>query len=164
MTTKHALKSVFDLDLAPVKAKLMHKQSGEGWDPAKANAVEAEYKRFLHLSKEFPDEAMTPGEDVDTFWHYHILDTMKYAADCDAVFGYFLHHSPNPGLSLADVEAEQVRSAAHMRQLYEATFKAPYGVTAHAVCWCMVAGRRSLATARIPTGSSSAAHPAFAAA
>jgi hypothetical protein len=54
MTTNHALMSVLDLDLDPIKVKLMHKQSGEGWDLAKANAVEVEYKRFLHLSKEFP--------------------------------------------------------------------------------------------------------------
>jgi hypothetical protein len=125
MTTTHTLKSVLDLDLDPIKVKLMHKQSGEGWDLAKANAVEVEYKRFLHLSKEYPNELIAPTEDVDTFWHYHILDTMKYAADCDAAFGYFLHHFPYVGLR-GDDEAEQVRSAERMRELYESVFGTPY--------------------------------------
>ena len=126
MTTKHALKSVLDLDLDPIKVKLMHKQSGEGWELAKANAVEVEYKRFLHLSKEFPNEMIAPTSDVDTFWHYHILDTMKYAADCAAAFGYFLHHFPYVGLRGEDDEAEQVRNAERMAELYESAFGEPY--------------------------------------
>lgn len=27
-------------------------------------------------------------------WHAHILFTQKYAADCDRIFGSFLHHFP----------------------------------------------------------------------
>jgi hypothetical protein len=82
------------LDLEPIKVKLMHEESGEGWTLERANAVEFEYRRFLYLMKKFPNEQTAPLVDVDTFWHYHILDTMKYAADCEAVFGYFLHHFP----------------------------------------------------------------------
>lgn len=134
MTTKHALLSAFDLDLDPIKVKLMHKKSGEGWDLAKANAVEVEYKRFLHLSKEFPGELISPSQDVDTFWHYHILNTMKYAADCEAAFGYFLHHAPSAGLPGEEDEAEQAPGAARTRALYEATFKVPYVAAANAVC------------------------------
>ena len=28
----------------------------------------------------------------------HILDTRKYAADCEAAFGHFVHHFPYLGL------------------------------------------------------------------
>ena len=73
------------LDLDPIKVKLMHKESGEGWSLERANAVEFEYRRFLTLMKKYPHEQTSPLVDVDTFWHYHILDTMKYAADCEAV-------------------------------------------------------------------------------
>jgi hypothetical protein len=134
MTTNHALKSVLDLDLDPIKAKLMHKQSGEGWELSKANAVEVEYKRFLHLSKEFPNEIIAPSNDVDTFWHYHILDTMKYAADCEATFGYFLHHFPYVGLRGEDDEAEQLRAAERMRDLYQSAFHVAYGAAEDAFC------------------------------
>jgi hypothetical protein len=126
MTTNHALKSILDLDLDPIKVKLMHKQSGEGWDLAKANAVEVEYKRFLHLSHVFPNEQIAPTHDVDTFWHYHILDTMKYAEDCQQAFGYFMHHFPYLGMRGEDDEAELRRCGERMSKLYEESFGTPY--------------------------------------
>jgi hypothetical protein len=110
------------LDLNPIKVKLMHKESGEGWSLAYAEAVEFEYRRFLYLVKKFPNEQAAPLFDVDVFWHYHILDTMKYAADCEAVFGYFLHHFPYVGLrGDEDLEAHH-RVGERMRELYEHTF------------------------------------------
>lgn len=119
----HAINS---LDLEPIKVKLMHEESGEGWTLARANAVEFEYRRFLFLMKKFPHEQTAPLVDVDTFWHYHILDTMKYAADCDAVFGYFLHHFPYIGLRGEDDEAAHVRVGMRMKELYEDTFGEDY--------------------------------------
>jgi hypothetical protein len=110
------------LDLDPIKVKLMHKESGEGWSLEQATAVEFEYRRFLYLMKQFPEEGAAPRVDVDIFWHYHILDTIKYAQDCQAVFGYFLHHFPYIGLRGAeDLDAHQ-RVGERMRELYEETF------------------------------------------
>jgi hypothetical protein len=114
------------LDLDPIKVKLMHKESGEGWPLAYADSVEFEYRRFLYLMKRFPNEQAAPLFDVDVFWHYHILDTMKYAADCQAVFGYFLHHFPYVGLrGEEDVKAHQ-RGGERMRELYEQTYTESY--------------------------------------
>lgn len=114
------------LDLEPIKVKLMHKESGEGWTLERANAVEFEYRRFLYLMKKFPSEQTAPLVDVDIFWHYHILDTLKYAVDCDAVFGYFLHHFPYIGLRGEDDEAAHIRVGLRMKELYEATFAEDY--------------------------------------
>jgi hypothetical protein len=114
------------LDLDPIKVKLMHKESGEGWTLDQANAVEFEYRRFLYLMKKFPHEQTAPLFDVDTFWHYHILDTMKYAADCEQVFGYFLHHFPYIGLRGEDDVAAHHRVGERMRELYEETFGESY--------------------------------------
>ncbi|MFA9217424.1 MAG: hypothetical protein ACEQSK_09985 [Sphingomonadaceae bacterium] len=114
------------LDLEPIKVKLMHAASGEGWSLERANAVEFEYRRFLFLMKKYPHEQTAPLVDVDTFWHYHILDTMKYAADCAAVFGYFLHHFPYIGLRGEDDEAAHQRVGRRMQELYEATFGEDY--------------------------------------
>jgi hypothetical protein len=114
------------LDLDPIKVKLMHQESGEGWSLAHADAVEFEYRRFLYLMKKFPNEQAAPLFDVDVFWHYHILDTMKYAADCEAVFGYFLHHFPYLGLrGEEDLEAHQ-QGGERMRELYERTYGERY--------------------------------------
>jgi hypothetical protein len=119
--------AIAELDLDPIKVKLMHEESGEGWTLEKANAVEVEYRRFLILMKAFPHEQTAPLFDVDTFWHYHILDTMKYAADCERMFGYFLHHFPYIGLRGEDDEKAHHRVGERMRELYEETFGEPYG-------------------------------------
>jgi len=118
--------AVMAIDLDPIKTKLMHVASGEGWSLDKANAVEKEYRRFLCLMKLYPEEDTAPLVDVDTFWHYHILDTMKYAADCDRAFGYFLHHYPYVGLRGGDDEQFRVDSGERMRNLYETTFGEAY--------------------------------------
>jgi hypothetical protein len=113
---------ILELDLDPIKVKLMHTESGEGWTLEHANAMEFEYRRFLYLMKMFPKEQTAPLFDVDIFWHYHILDTMKYAADCEHIFGYFLHHFPYIGLRGEDDEAAHHRIGMRMQELYEATF------------------------------------------
>lgn len=126
MNASNLLKAVMELDLEPIKTKLMHLQSGEGWSPQKTAAVEKEYRRFLCLMKLYPQENTAPLVDVDTFWHYHILDTMKYAVDCEHVFGYFLHHYPYVGMRGANDEQFRIDSGERMRELYEATFGDAY--------------------------------------
>ncbi len=130
------------LDLDRIKTKLCHVESGEGWSRARADAAEVEYRRFLYLMKAFPAEQTVPSVEVDTFWHYHILDTMKYAADCAAAFGYFLHHDPAVGLAGDSEAPERFRRAARMDTLYQATFgalPAPTGAKSYcgsAVSYC----------------------------
>ena len=125
MSTHADFAAIAALDLGRIKTKLCHVESGEGWSRARADAVEAEYRRFLYLMKIFPNEQTVPTVEIDTFWHYHILDTMQYAADCDAAFGYFLHHNPAVGLEGASEAPERARRAARMEALYAATFGAP---------------------------------------
>lgn len=112
------------LDFEHIKLKLMHKSFGEGWSEARAIAVETEYRRFLYLHSLFPKAGIVPTIDVDTFWHYHILDTANYAADCEHVFGYFLHHYPYLGLLDDDEPGIEIASAKKTRVLYEAVFGA----------------------------------------
>ena len=126
MISNTEFKAIAELDLDPIKVKLMHEESGEGWSLEKANAVEFEYRRFLQLMKMYPGEQTAPLFDVDTFWHYHILDTMKYAADCEQVFGYFLHHFPYIGLRGEEDEAAHQEAGTRMQELYEATFGEAY--------------------------------------
>ncbi len=144
MNSNAELNTIAALDLDPIKVKLMHKESGEGWSLERANAAEFEYRRFLCLSKLYPNEAMAPLLDVDTFWHYHILDTMKYAADCEQAFGYFLHHFPYIGLSGDDDEAAHHEVGARMKERYEATFgrtEIDQDATQGRTAWCSVTGK-----------------------
>jgi hypothetical protein len=131
-----AIDTINALDLGPVKTKLMHVASGEGWTAAQADSVEAEYRRFLTLMKLYPNETTAPLVDVDTFWHYHILDTAKYAVDCTAVFGYFLHHYPYLGLEGEEDEAARDGAGARMQELYAATFGASMPAVTEEAAWC----------------------------
>lgn len=114
-------KRIEALNFDAIKRKLMDERSGRGWPQARADQAEQEYKRFLYLMQQFPAEILAPSPDVDRFWHLHILDTMRYARDCDAVFGYFLHHYPYLGL---DGGGEPLREQVgqRTRALYEQTF------------------------------------------
>lgn len=126
MISNQAADALWNLDLGPIKTKLMHVESGEGWSQQRADMVEVEYKRFLHLMKIYPNEQLAPSVDTDIFWHYHILDTMKYAVDCETVFGYFLHHYPYVGMRGEDDEELRLQSGDRMRDLYELTFGVAY--------------------------------------
>jgi hypothetical protein len=126
MPSINNFEQILALDLQPIKTKLMHMESGEGWSQQKAEAVEVQYKRFLCLLKKYPEQQMAPLVDVDTFWHYHILDTMKYAVDCDAIFGYFLHHYPYLGMDDDTDEGAREQGASRIAELYEETFRESY--------------------------------------
>lgn len=93
-----AEEAIAALDLRPIKVKLMDTHSGEGWTPEFTDHVEVWYRRFLLLSQKYPTKTIVVNHAIDTFWHYHILDTRKYAEDCQATFGHFFHHFPYFGM------------------------------------------------------------------
>src|SRR5262249_39319225 len=72
----------------------------------------------------------------DRFWHMHILDTRKYAADCDAVFGHFLHHFPYLGLR-GEEDAKALDAAFAQMQALLAREFGPEGATL-AASWCAI--------------------------
>jgi len=87
------------LDLEPIAYKLMHPHPGEtAMTLASADQMVAAYRGFLKLCLWYPGEPVVPSRAVDEAWHAHILDTAKYAADCDALFGRIAHHFPYFGL------------------------------------------------------------------
>ncbi|TFW31818.1 glycine-rich domain-containing protein [Massilia horti] len=114
------------LDFEAIKEKLMDRKAGKGWPRTRAESAEREYRRFLYLVKKFPDTPLAPDADVDKFWHYHILDTKKYAADCQRIFGYFLHHFPYAGMRGEEDEAAMKRIGTSTAALYERTFGEDY--------------------------------------
>jgi hypothetical protein len=86
------------LDFTLVKQKIQDREEGLGWNALQCNEAEAEYKRFLALKRTYPEKEIVPNKQVDLFWHQHILDTQKYAEDCETVFGHFIHHFPYFGM------------------------------------------------------------------
>lgn len=140
MNKQHALS---DLDLEPIIIKAMDAEEGHGWTLGFASRVAAEYRRFLVLCLEHPDEPIVPSSFVDDFWHLHILDTQKYMEDCDQYLGYMLHHFPYFGM-----RGEE--DAHNLRQAWEKTlafYGATFGAEAPPDLWpksnrCPNCGRR----------------------
>jgi hypothetical protein len=106
-----------------------------GWTRERADAAQAEYVRFLTLLQKRPKFMLVPWldsegrDDLDQFWHQHILDTAKYAADCQALFGKMIHHNPH----VVRGSEEEDESVTKTRRLYARTFDSgPYGSEADA--------------------------------
>ena len=154
MISNEAYNAVAALDLDQIKFKLMHVESGEGWSQEKVNAVEVEYRRFLYLMKVYPDVPTAPLVEVDIFWHYHILDTMKYAQDCEQAFGYFVHHYPYLGMDgSAEDDAARTDGVDSMRNLYESTFEVAYASNAAAFCTKAVEAESAFCTKAVEAES-----------
>jgi len=126
--------AIHALDLEPIKFKLMDPEEGKGWSRETVERLETEYKQFLTLLVKYPDAVIAPSKDVDAFWHGHILDTMKYAEDCERVFGYFLHHFPYFGMRGQGDAAALAEAARTMQALTSKEFGAAAQPTA-AFCY-----------------------------
>jgi hypothetical protein len=110
------------LDLGLIKLKLQDPEEGQGWDSDTCDAVEVEYKRFLALKRAYPACEIVPTREVDLFWHQHVLDTEKYALDCEALFGVFLHHFPYFGMRSQQDYADLCKAFSDTQSLHELHF------------------------------------------
>lgn len=134
---------LLELDLEPIIIKAMDADEGNGWSLGFACRIAEEYRKFLVLCSEHPDEPIVPSSFVDDFWHLHILDTQKYMEDCHQYLGYMLHHFPYFGM-----RGEE--DARNLRRAWEKTlafYKAAFGEEVPADLWpksnrCPNCGRR----------------------
>lgn len=91
----NALSVVGSLDFTQMNNKLV---SFYGWKEDQVLLMHDYYKKWLALHVCYPSLATAPSMRLDEYWHMHILDTEKYMADCQIVFGKYLHHYPYFGL------------------------------------------------------------------
>ena len=77
-----------------------------GWNEDYTNQVIYEYDRFMLLRYE--NQNLSPSDDIDNLWHYHILDTYSYYTYCIKKFGKIIHHNPADSLNQ---EARKIRLA-----------------------------------------------------
>lgn len=92
-TEKSTQNSIDAIDFSHVVNKLITQQ---GWLRKDAERVCRMYKNYLLLQKKYgKDHLLPPTQEIDEFWHNHILDTAKYHSDCMQIFGRYLHHDPN---------------------------------------------------------------------
>ena len=87
-----ARRRIASLDLSDIRKKAMKRH---GWSEEHALFLEGEYRDFLVLLAENLGSTLSPWtNDLDLFWHEHILNTTRYAKDCQAIFGRFIQHDP----------------------------------------------------------------------
>lgn len=128
-TTRTLPESIADLDLGYLGRKLLHddaceasRRNGERlWDPERVECALHEYRQFLALMLWHPEAVLVPSDDIDEVWHTHVLNTARYQADCEAIFGCFQHHFPSFGES-DEVQAEQLKGRDETLQLFEQAF------------------------------------------
>ncbi|HEV3050010.1 MAG TPA: TauD/TfdA family dioxygenase [Longimicrobium sp.] len=126
--------NVAALDLSMVKMKLADPEEGKGWTPEQCEEAEVEYKRFLTLNLLYP-RSIVPTTQMDTMWHYHILDTRAYHRDSERIFGGYFHHFPYFGMRGAEDEQNLANSFQNTGELYEKTFGEPIVRAGHSSCW-----------------------------
>jgi hypothetical protein len=106
------------LDLEPIVYTLTHPGDGEpAMTLAEADEAVRSYRAFLSLLAAYPDRQLVPTKVIDAVWHAHLLDTSKYATDCQQLFGRFVHHFPYFGLRGADDAAALQAAGADTRRL-----------------------------------------------
>jgi len=91
--SRDAQRAIAETDLRRFTRKLTDPTGSFRWTATRASAAESQYRRFLALCAAGQPPPQ-PLADADELWHLHILDTIAYAADCQRIFGEFLHHIP----------------------------------------------------------------------
>lgn len=90
---KHEYDAFEELDLEPIIAHL-EMRGYLHWDSAKLRDTAEWYRRLLYLRAIEKRAVLVPTNDIDEFWHAHILNTDKYRNDCEKLFHGFIDHRP----------------------------------------------------------------------
>jgi hypothetical protein len=112
---EEAVRRVSKIDFAMQCRKLVEEH---GWSVETCAEVEDLYRKFLALNIRYPELKLCPNGPVDEFWHAHILDTRKYASDCEQLFGELLHHYPYFGMRGPEDKADLDRAFAGTVDLF----------------------------------------------
>ncbi len=86
------------IDLQSVRQKFLANKGWwwRLWNGYRIEDIEEDYREFLYLIATNPGETIVPwSQEMDDFWHEHILDTRKYQKDCKSLGVEAIHHNPN---------------------------------------------------------------------
>jgi hypothetical protein len=120
------------IDLSKV---MEHVREDTGLGDADLARAEDLYRKFLTLCAQKPEGGIVPPRLVDAVWHAHITFTRQYMADCDLLFGQYIHH--NPSISEAEAEAGFANTVSIYASQFGVNLNA-YGTTAEE--WMTAAG------------------------
>lgn len=110
-----AVDRVSKIDFTMQSRKLI---AESGWTAESCAEAEDLYRKYLAMNIRYPNRKLCPNGPVDEFWHAHILDTRKYLADCEDLFGEMLHHYPYFGMRGPEDKANLDHAFADTVDLY----------------------------------------------
>ena len=107
-----ALQRIDDEDFSGVRRKVAEefKKQGRVVDDAYLDAGIFALKLYYALPVVDPLNMHAVSDELDPFWHMHILHTKQYAAFCEETVGTFMHHDP--------LDHAQATAVAQVRFLY----------------------------------------------
>lgn len=119
MSVEEAMRRADAIDLEPVIFKLVTPDPGDTPLSLKeADRRAGLYRQYMALNLMYPHEPIVPTREIDSMWHQHILDTRKYAEDCEQLYGFFLHHFPYFGLRGVEDEKNWVNQGQITYELF----------------------------------------------
>ena len=119
-TLEEAQFYIANLDFSQIIEKMV---SHQGWLKKDVIAISELYKDYLFLQKKYGNNyEIVPSEEVDEFWHNHILDTKKYQEDCNFIFGCYLNHYPYFGMDESSDENDLNKAYEKTLELYKKEF------------------------------------------
>jgi len=119
---EEAKKHINSINFSNIISKMVNHQ---GWRISDATKVCHMYRNFLYLNKKYGMEKqlpLPPSEEIDEFWHNHILDTKQYRKDCQAIFGKYLDHYPYLGIDGKSSSGDVTDAFAELQRLYAKEF------------------------------------------
>lgn len=119
-TLEEAKAYIYSIDFSRIINKMVQHQ---GWLRSDAEKVCEMYRNFMFLRKKYgKTHQLPPSEDMDEFWHVHILDTKKYRKDCDAIYGEYIDHYPYFGIDEVTDFEDLGQAFVTMQELYAKEF------------------------------------------
>jgi hypothetical protein len=93
--------SILSLDLVTAS----YRSSGfpQDWSREKREAEARRYEKFLRLAAKHPGKRATPTQEIDEFWHLHMLHPAAYYKDCVRLFGYIFDHDGGFGTGAGEL-------------------------------------------------------------
>jgi len=119
-TLEEAKEYIYSIDFSNIINKMIKHQ---GWLRKDAEKVCQMYRNFLFLKKKYKGKyEIPPSDEIDIFWHNHILDTTKYQNDCMVIFGSYLNHYPYFGIDEKTNMSALTKAFAKTSELYKTEF------------------------------------------
>ncbi len=120
LNLEESLHYINSIDFTAIIDKLVNQM---GWLHSHALETCELYRKFLILQRKYSHlYNLPPSEDMDEFWHMHILYTKAYRKDFEIIFCHYLDHYPYLGIDASSNLNDLERAFAKTQELFASEF------------------------------------------